>query len=291
MFVSDKIVYLQMPKTGSTHTTTILQRYCGGQAPRGDEKHAQLKHPRWYRSRMIVSSVRNPWDWYVSQWSFGCTGHGELRRYFDNLPHSELRQALKYSDFSSMLRFPIRSVVGRPDWKRLYSDPYNAPNFREWLKLILGAEGLHIGSQGYASSPIKRVAGLMSYLFLGLTTNYSEWMRVGRKCRTHDEVCAFADKHSIVNRVLRVETLNEDILNLMKATDIDVPRAEAAQWGKDNTSFRRAYADYYDEDTSRLVESRDRFIIDRFSYVSPCATPPVEDALRAGIRERTFDQL
>jgi hypothetical protein len=263
MLVTDKIVYLQMQKAGSTQATIILRRYCGGQT---EEKHSQLKDRHRYGSRLIVSSIRNPWEWYVSQWAFGCTGHGELRRYFDNLPRSEIRQALKYSDFGSVLRFPIRTLLGRPDWKRLYSDPSNDQNFRDWLKLILGAEGLHISSQAYASSPIKRAAGLMTYLYLGLTTDYAEWMRTGRKCRTYDEVSAFADKHSIVNQVLRVETLNEDLLNLLGTIGVDVPPTEGAQWGKKNASFRRTSPEYYDEETAQLVASRDRFIIDRFGY-------------------------
>jgi hypothetical protein len=263
MFVTDKIVYLQMQKTGSTHVTNVLAKYCGG---RYEEKHSQLKDHRQHGSRLIVSSVRNPWDWYVSQWAFGCTRHGELRRYFDNLPRSELRQAVRRGDFGSMLRFPLRTLIGRPDWQSLYSDPNNEANFREWLRLILEFEGLHIGSQGYASSPVKNAVGLMTYLFLALTTNYAEWMRTGRKCRTYDEVSVFADKYGIVNQVLRAETLNEDLFNLLKATGADVSRQEAAEWGKFNTSSRRVHSEYYDEETCRLVLQRDRFIVDRFRY-------------------------
>jgi hypothetical protein len=190
MFVSGKIVYLQMLKTGSTHTTAILQRYCGGRAPRGEEKHSQLKDLRRHSSKLIVSSVRNPWDWYVSLWAFGCTGHGRLLHYFNNLPRSEIRQAVKHFDFGSALRFPLRTLLGRPDWKRLYSDPGNEAHFREWLRLLLGAEGLSIGSEGYASSPVKTAAGFMTYCFLALTTSYAEWMRMGRKCRSYDELAA-----------------------------------------------------------------------------------------------------
>lgn len=266
MFVTDKIVYLQMPKTGSTHTTNILQRFYGGRAPRGDEKHSQLKDHDRYKSRLIVSSVRNPWDWYVSLWAFGCRGHGRLWHYFDNLPRSEFRQALRYRDVRSVLRFPLRSLHGRPDWRRLYSDPDNDAHFREWLTLLLGPEGLHIGSDGYASSTVKTIVGLMTYYFLALTTNYSEWMRTGRKCRSYEELTTFADKHNIVDRVLRLETLNDELLDLLIATGVDVSPAEAAQWSKLNTSARRPCSDYYDEETSQLIESRDQFIMERFGY-------------------------
>jgi hypothetical protein len=263
MFVSDKIVYLQMPKAGSTHVTNILKKHCGGRAER---VHSPLKDQSRYSSRIIASSVRDPWDWYVSQWAFACTRHGRLRDYFENLPRSEFRQALKHRDFASMLRFPIRTLAGRPDWKRLCSDPANDANFREWLRLVLGSEGVHIGLEGYASSPIKAVVGFMTYRFLALTTEYTEWTRAGRKCRSYDEIASFADKHTIVTQVLRVETLNEDLLGLLKTAGLEVSPADAVQWGKHNTSVRREYSDYYDEETSLLVERRERFIIERFGY-------------------------
>jgi hypothetical protein len=69
-----------------------------------------------------------------------------------------------------------------------------------------------------------------------------------------------------VKRILRVETLNDDLLSLLHAVGVEPSPTDAAQWGKDNMSFRHEYPQYYDEETSRLVESRDRFIIDRFGY-------------------------
>jgi hypothetical protein len=271
VFVSDEIVYLQMPKTGSTHVTIVLHQYCNG--ARDEEKHSRLKDHRPFASRLVVSSVRNPWDWYVSLWAFGCTGHGGFWHYFNNLPRSELREAVRHRDFGSVLRYPSRTLGGRPDWRRLYSNPNNAGHFREWLVLMLGSEGLHMGHEGYASSPVKRAVGFMTYSFLALTADYAEWMRVGRKCRTYEEVAAFADEHSIVDRVLRAETLNEDLLDLMDAAGIAVPPPEAADWGKHNVSVRRDSAEYYDEETLRLVQSRDRFIIDRYCYRPPFIGP------------------
>jgi hypothetical protein len=267
VFVSDEIVYLQMPKTGSTHATIVLHQYCNG--ARDEEKHSRLKDRGPYASRLVVSSIRDPWDWYVSLWAFGCTGHGAFWHYFDNLPRSEFREAVKHKDLGSILRFPMRTLRARPDWRRLYSDPNNAVHFREWLGLMLGSEGLRMGHEGYASSPVKVAVGFMTYSFLALTTDYAEWRRVGRKCRSYDELAAFADEHSIVDRVLRVEALNEDLLSLMDSAGIEVPPGEAAEWGKHNVSVRRDFAEYYDEETLRLVQNRDRFIIDRYGYRRP----------------------
>ena len=263
MFVSDKIIYLQMQKAGSTHATKVLQKYCNGRA---DIQHQQLKDHRRHATRLIVSSIRNPWDWYVSLWGFGCRREGGLRDYIDNLPGRELRTALVQRDFKSLLNFAPRSWSGRPDWLRLYSDVTDAAKFREWLKLVLGPEGQHIGLEGYAASPVKAAVGLMTYRFLALTTDYAAWMREGRKCRQYDDVLAFAQKYNIVSDVLRAETLNDDLLRLLKAAGIEVPPADVTEWGKHNTTPRRAFTEYFDEETFQLVRSRDRFIVDRFGY-------------------------
>jgi len=272
MFVSDEVVYLQMQKTGSTHVTEVLQKYCrGSQEP----KHSQLRDYDEYRERLIVSSIRNPWDWYVSLWAFGCLGRGGLRKYIDRLPRSEWRAARERNDLVSMAAFPFR-LIGRlvqdPDWRTLYSDTTNEANFRRWLKLVIGAEGRHIGKEGYASSPVKNVIGLMTYRYLALTTEYRHWISQGCKCHTYAELEQFAHKHSIVGTVLCMENLNEDLLALLNRLGVAVSAKDAAGWGKDNTTVHRRYRNYYDDETIRLVASRDRFIVDRFGYTVARAT-------------------
>lgn len=263
MFVSPQIVYLQMQKTGCTHVAEVLQKYVPG---RVQKKHEKLKDHHRYTSRIIASSVRNPWEWYVSLWAYGCSGAGGLRNYLNRLPGSELKGALRSSDLGSALLFVPRTLTGRPDWKRLYSDPTSEANFREWLKLILGPEGLHLCLEGYASSRIKRTVGFMTYRFLALTTAYCEWTRMGRECRSYDEVVAFAHEHTIVSEFLRFESLDHDLVRLLKVAGVGVSEADTTRWGKQNTSSHRQYDEYYDDETSSLVKTRDRFIIDRFGY-------------------------
>lgn len=266
MFISDKIIYLQMQKTGSTHVTHILEKCCGGQTL---AKHDPLRTPGRYAGRTIISSIRNPWAWYVSLWAFGCAGDGRLRKYLDNLPRSELRQAAIHRDLASAILFFVRLLTGRPEWGRLYVDPGSEANFREWLKLILGPEGLRMGLEGYASSSVKKAVGFLTYRFLALTTDYTQWMNQGRKCRSYDEVTVFADEHTIVSHVLRAESLDADLRALLDLIGLEVSADEASQWGRHNAAPHRNHTEYYDEETIMLVATRDRFILDRFGYRWP----------------------
>ena len=262
MFITDDIVFLEMEKTGSTFATDVLETYCGG---RLKEKHSSMRDHR-DASKIIVSSVRNPWDWYVSMWAFSCSAQGELHHYFRDLPRSEFRRLRAERDFPSLLWFFIRTLTGRPDWMPLFSDPFDRSNFRKWLRLMLGREGQHIGARGYAASPVKTVAGYMTFRFLGLTTDYNAWIRVGRKCRTYKEIERFAENHSIAQKILRMEHLNEDLADLLVLAGVDVSVAALDEWRMANVSQRYDYRDYYDDPARELVRKRDRFIVDRFGY-------------------------
>jgi len=266
MYISNEIVYLQMQKSGSSHVTAVLRKYTKGKAW---EKHAQLTDYQAFKDRLIVSSVRNPWDWYVSLWAYGCSGKGGLRKYLTSLPVSELRHAVRSGEIGVSLRSAVRmaSQAGRrPNWKRLYADAADAGNFRAWLKLMLGAEGQFISKEGYSASPIKAAAGFMTYRFLALTTEFGQWNAIGRKLTTQEDVAAFADRHSIATRIMRMETLNADLLDVLQSIGAKVTLDALEAISKTNTSTHRKYTDYYDDEAYQLVAKRDRFIVDRFGY-------------------------
>lgn len=266
MYVSKKLVYLQMQKTGSTHVTRVLKHRTKGSQR---ERHEQLQDYQKFTDRLIVSSVRNPWDWYVSLWAYGCSGKGGVYRYLLLTPWSEIRQSRRNGGLASAARSTLRAVsqVGRrPDWKDLYADVANEENYRTWLKLVLGEEGRHIQKEGYGASPVKDVVGFMTYRFLALTTAFDKWNETGRQARSYDDILRFAGEHTIAKRILRMESLNTDIHALLNSIGIDISMDTLEAIGKTNASRHLKYDSYYDEETFDLVARRDRFIIDQHGY-------------------------
>lgn len=266
MFISDRLVYLQMQKTGSSHVTKVLRKFTRGSQ---SVKHEQMTDYERYKDRLIVSSVRNPWDWYVSLWAFGCRGGGGVHRYLTKLPMSEIHNAWRSGSASALSKASLRLVTRagrRPDWQSLYSDPNNGENFRAWLKLLLGEEGKAMSKEDYSASPVKHVVGFMTFRFLALSTEYSRWNAIGRKARTFEEIAAFADASQIASRVMRMESLNSDLCEVLRSIGVSVTLDQLDAIAKTNTSVHRKYTDYYDDETYRLVAERDRFIIDRYGY-------------------------
>lgn len=266
MFVGKKLVYLQIQKTGSTHVTKVLKQNLNGKTR---ERHEQLEDYEAFKDRPIISSVRNPWDWYVSLWAFGCAGSGGFHKYLVHNPWSEVRHALKYRKPGVIANAITRlgtQIGRRPDWKALYSDAKNEANFRAWLKLVLGPEGRHIAKEGYSISPVKDVIGFMTFRFLALTTAYDKWNNEGTKARSYQELTAFIDANTVTDRILRMESLNEELLDLLQSIGKKVTMEDLEAIGKTNASSHRKYDTYYDDETYKLVAERDRFIIERYGY-------------------------
>lgn len=91
MIITDRFVFVHMPKTGGTFVTTMLRQAHGLAKPRREPsgllhrwlgtRHGNLlewnKHgtcrdiPRQHMGKPIVATIRNPYDRYVSQYEFG----------------------------------------------------------------------------------------------------------------------------------------------------------------------------------------------------------------------------
>ena len=79
MFVTDRLIYLQMRKTACTHIARVLAETVGGHEV--GYKHSPLPVDFPVDGRLFVGSIRNPWDYYVSSWAYGIKNReGGLRK-------------------------------------------------------------------------------------------------------------------------------------------------------------------------------------------------------------------
>lgn len=77
MIIADDFVYVHMPKTGGTFVTHALKQvhkahgHKYGRISDIEPKHGTCHDiPAEHRHKTIVSTIRNPFDWYVSQFEF-----------------------------------------------------------------------------------------------------------------------------------------------------------------------------------------------------------------------------
>ena len=257
MFISDKIIYLELQKTGCSHIRKLLASIpdCNGQIVGkhntiGEVDAAALGN---ISAKIKAGNIRNPWDWYVSLWAFGSMGKGGFIGHLMNM------------SFLKKLKNPRNFFIPVQEWKKVYADAENPALFRLWLKMILASERKKDIREGYGKSKMSAFCGLMTYRYMKLYTYNFEKRQ--NTITNYDELVAFETKNNLLDFVLKNEQLEDDFRKLMQ--QIHIPEIQINQVlnvPKTNSSQRKDYHGYFDEETIELVRNREKLIIEKYQY-------------------------
>lgn len=292
MFVSDKLIFIELQKTGSTHVRHLLKELLVGSL---DGKHNAPTPEILARGLPILGSVRNPWSWYVSLWTYGCQKKGLLyqrlidpARWQGKGKQSDEVDADDEDGDGEVDGAAVKQQGGPKKGKGMrqplppqasaeraagfwYADPGNVEAFREWMSVVLSPAARHIVEAGYRRNPLSKCCGLMSYRYFKLFVRDAE--QVGPEYKSLAMVKQLDEERCWVNHFIQSERLEDDFLKALAAsgvvlTDEQVAKVRSAR--KRNVSERPLPTNaYYDEKTIRLVEERERFIIEKFGYQAP----------------------
>ncbi len=251
MIEYDNFIYLDVYRTGSTHVIALLEKICETGLLKASRHSSLTKIRPWgfAGGKPVFTTVRNPWDWYVSLWAYGSDGKSAIRRHLT--PHvSEAGMAALYDK-----RNP-RQAFSR--WLRMMHDP---------------AELNRVMKEHLPESGLAPVVGLYTYRFLRVTTRFPRLLLrrpfIGspQGARRHHRLLKAYDT------VLRNETLDNDLISFIaahpagfKAAAAEIIRAAAARPANTSNRSLASYRDYYSSSDAGLVASRDRFFIDEFGY-------------------------
>ena len=277
MILTDRLVFLQLQKTAGTHIGRLLVEEFSGRERFG--KHRPLPAGFDPGSRIVVGSIRDPWDWYVSLWTFGCRRRGgpfdrstASRSVWNALRDPGTRRASGTSAAIANRILAARHEWTRParTWRRLHSDPADPQLFREWLKLSLDSRRRFDLFRDFGQSAVSGYAGILTFLYelLYLRDNTALFKR--RLLPDFEALARHDGMHGILGATIRTENLEKDLLDvLVKAgyalTPRQVERIETAE--PTNTSDRRhILGDFYDEEARELVATRDALIVRKYGY-------------------------
>lgn len=251
MFINDKLIYIELEKTGCTHIIELLKEFLGGIII---SKHNRLiGHDN---ARTVVGSIRNPWDWYLSLWAYGCTRRG--REY----------AMLCTWQWDKILKGRQPMLMPRKKWKRLYHDYRDVEAFREWISLLLNSSAKNDIQEGYAKHPLAHSIGLMTYRFLRMYLPHTS------KALPPDRnaFLEFVNKHMHVEYVLQLETLEEDFMSLTTTVlNKEWSPAEKQELYRRrstpvNASQKLSKDLYFDKETIELIAKNEWVIIQKFNY-------------------------
>jgi hypothetical protein len=266
MYVTEDFVYLQLQKTAGTHIAQLLSVHC----PDGQQigKHNPLTPQLLASGRKIIGSVRDPWDWYVSLWAFGCDGKGALHERLTNRVdrHRVYSAAVWLRAAARRLSIPVA------DWRAVYADRNDAALFQRWLKMMFDPRRADDIGEGYGKSSLRQFAGFLTFRYLRLFARESSKLFDG-SLTDHSSVAQYAETHNLMRVVIRFERLEDDLLDALTALARPASEEQARRMRsapRTNASTRnRDYSTYYDAESVDLVAERERLIVSRFGYVKP----------------------
>ena len=70
MFISKKICFIELEKTGISAIKKFLKNHI--QEGKITRPHDNVTNEILKKKLFFIGSIRNPLDWYISRWSYGC---------------------------------------------------------------------------------------------------------------------------------------------------------------------------------------------------------------------------
>lgn len=273
MFVSERVVYLELHKTGCSHIRNVFNDILDGKLV---GKHNQATQDLFTEERIFVGSVRNPWDWYVSLWGFGCDKKGGLYGRLTNPRTHGLRElgwrTAPFNALVKLLKQRPRSDNSQA-WLATYRNANDPAAFRDWLHMLHDQAYIPDIGEGYSDCALSKVAGLMTFRYLKLFSIRKAENSQLQGLSTQSEIEVWDAEHTFVDAFIRNESLEADIFRIFDEHDIALSsekRAHILTLQKTNTSSRnRDFASYYDPATVELVAKREQLIINKFAYEPP----------------------
>jgi hypothetical protein len=254
MFIGEKLLYLELPKTGCSHVRRLLLGLpsCTGRL--------FGKHNRIYRlppeeldrldAKIVFGNVRNPWDWYVSLWAFG-------RR----------RKGMVYANLTGDHRRPDpEPPAAAAQWRAVYQT--DEPElFRRWLHMLLDSHRADV-RLGFHRHELSKSVGLLTHRYVKLYTATARSGSTG--VRDRQELERFDERHGLLDFFIRTEHLEDDLIGVLSRvpiTDEERDLIERSRSVRSNRSARRRdYREYYDDTAAELVAGQDDYLIAKHGY-------------------------
>jgi hypothetical protein len=271
MYVNDKFVFLELQKTACSHIVKLFDKFTKGKQI---GKHDFLREQD--KDKLVLGSIRNPWDWYVSLWAYGCGMQGGL--YKRSLAKPKLTYYLRpfgnisrsINSFSMYLKDRRSKPV--ETWVRLYSDNQNVNHFREWLQLIFDSERNRDFGEGFGFHPVSEYAGLLTYRYASFFMKGFRNPKSFSSLNSLDNLIAFDKSENRLFSIIRKENLEADFIKAAGLLGVELgvnEKLNILNLKKTNASKHHKTSHYYNEESYRLVEQRECFIIDKYDYSRP----------------------
>lgn len=229
MIVTDKFVFVHLPRTGGTFATDTIMKFFPSAREIGYHLPISLL-PKEYSHLPVLGAVRNPWEFYVS-WYYHIWPRDIGKPLFswltDNCKEQfegAIRNALNLGVDNNRLDALIEKLPDAVDYRSR-----NIPNItKDSIRKVRGT------GVGYYTFRFNQLFGNADNIFFC------------RQERLRTDLIHFLEQVCASNDEIRTYILESE---------------------KKNTAEHRHYSSYYTPELTELVSIRDRSVIERFGYV------------------------
>jgi len=248
MIVTDKFVFVHLPRSGGTFITDVIMRFF----PSAHEIGYHLPRfllPVEYSRLPVLGAVRNPWDFYVS-WYYHVWPRDAATTLISWVTENgtqgfegSTRNALNLGVNNERLDALIDQLPEQVNYGKR-----NIPNItKDAMRRVRGT------GVGYYTFRFNHLFGNADDIYICRTENLRK------------DLVGFFEEVGVLTAELREYVLNSD---------------------KKNTAEHRHYSTYYASELAELVSLRDRQIIEKFSYSFDRAAT-IEDDLSKSLTAST----
>ena len=269
MFISDRLCFLELGKTGCSYIREVLSE----NIPQGNLTHIHdtIDSELLNSNQFFLGSIRNPFDWYVSLWAFGCL-HKKKDPLYSNLTSRRInpfRLSSINKNYLKKIKFISNQLIKNIGInKKLYSDPLNVDNFREWIKMILEKKNKNQLGEHYAISNTNKFIGYMTFHYLLRFIKPNKlYMLFNNEINNYEDLKSFDKNFNFIMSMLKFESIDQDLINIFNKLNIPINKTVILQKKAVNKSVRlKNTMDYYNAETIKIVRQNDSLIFEKYRY-------------------------
>lgn len=205
-------------------------------------------------NKFKLGSIRNPWAWYVSLWSYGCAGKGS---FYHSNTQMKWKTFLPFRNFNYFL-------IPRNKWKKVYADVNSKENFKAWLKLVLSDKRKKDFLE-YGISPISKYYGF--YTFRYFRIYWKEFKKAEKLIHSISSINQIDKDYNVVDKMIYQENLNEELLQFLKSKNYPINQ-DILQLSTERTnqSIHKNYKYYHDQETISWINDKEKYLIEKYNY-------------------------
>ncbi|MBI1390629.1 MAG: hypothetical protein GC154_19540 [bacterium] len=251
MIVTDRFIYLHLQKTGGTHLRVLFRKYF----PELLEEQFHPRLPNGYlpKNKIVLGSIRNPWDWYISLWAYSC----ESASGFRNKVYAE-----------------DDDIPGKPieQWRECFADPMDSQCFKMFLRMLYDPERRHDYQENYGVSSVWNIVGYYTYMYLRMYWMVINPLYPPNLIQNYNQLKYVDSSNNLIKHIIRCETLEEDFVRFMAGLNIPLTQHDVDElmaMPKSNSSRHRPAIEYYDDESIQWVAEKEKLIIEKYGYSPP----------------------